>query len=177
MEEFVSRAKKGDRDAFLSLVEGRLSVLYKIAFSYFKNKDDASDAVQDSTLIAYKNIKRLKNNSSFNSWITTILVNRCKEILRKSRKLSFQEYSEDTLNQNHQYKDEYLYVDTGIDVLSYLQKLDDKYREVITLKYFGDHSIKEIAEILEIPSGTVKSRINYGLNKLKLFMEVKTDGM
>lgn len=84
MEKVVSKAKRGSPDAFMRLIEARLDVLYRIAFSYFRNRDDASDAVQDSIMIAYKSIKGLKDDSKFNSWITPILVNRCKDILRRN---------------------------------------------------------------------------------------------
>lgn len=177
MEEWIVRAGKGDSEAFLKLIEGRMNVLYKIAFSYLKNKEDASDAVQDAVLIAQKNIRKLKDCTKFNSWITTILVNRCREILRKARRIHYEEYNEEAVGSFTQNTDQYSEVERSLDVESFLRKLDEKYREVITLKYFGSLSIMEIADVLGIPQGTVKSRLNFGLTKLREFMEVKSDGM
>lgn len=85
MFERVFNLGKMEEAEFLELLEGRLKILYKIAYSYFKDENNASDAVQDAVVIAYKNIYKLKNKDKFNSWITTILVNRCREVLRRNK--------------------------------------------------------------------------------------------
>lgn len=177
MKDLVLKAKKGNREAFLKLLDARIGILYKIAYTYFKNKDEASDAVQDSILIAYKNIRNLKENGKFNSWITTILVNRCRDILRRSKKIQFEEYTDITFNSGHRMPDDYSRVDANIDILDSLREIDEKYRDVITLKYLGDYRISEISKILDIPEGTVKSRLNAGLKKLRGIMEVSSNGM
>jgi RNA polymerase sigma-70 factor, ECF subfamily len=181
MKDLVFRSKKGDKDAFLELLQGRTEVLYKIAYSYFKDKDSASDAVQDAVLIAYKNINKLEDGSKFNSWITTILVNRCREIIRKSKKLQVQEYNDAVIDlekvSTTQYKSQFSKVENRIDVINLLERLDEKYREVIRLKYLGAYTIEEIAEVLDIPQGTVKSRLNFGIKKLRSFMEVKDNAV
>jgi RNA polymerase sigma-70 factor (ECF subfamily) len=177
MEDLVLKAKKGNREAFLKLIQNRTGVLYKIAYSYFKNSDEAGDAVQDAILIAFKNIRNLKEDGKFNSWITSILVNRCRDILRRNNRFRFEEYTDETVGVQHPAAGEYLRVESSIDILNSLQKLDEKHREVITLKYLGDYSINEISSILNIPEGTVKSRLNTGLRSLRSMMEVKEDGM
>lgn len=177
MDELVQKAKKGDSSAFYLLVEGKLDMLYRIAYSYFKDKEAASDAVQDSLLAAYKSIKSLKEPSKFNSWLTSILVNRCRDILRRQKKANFEEYKDEVASHTIHRRDEYSAVDASIDISNSLKLLDQKYRDVILLKYIGECTISEISGILNIPEGTVKSRLNYGLNKLKGFMEVRDDGM
>lgn len=177
MERLVIKAKNGSHTAFIKLLESRLNSLYRIAYSYLKDGDSASDAVQDSVLIAYKSIKSLKDNSKFDSWITSILVNRCRDILRKNKKIKFEEYCDETISSPSRLSDQYSKVETNIDVLNALQELDEKHRDVITLKYLGDYSIAEISSALNIPEGTVKSRLNTGLKKLKSIMEVSDDGM
>lgn len=177
MERLVSKAKGGNKKAFLQLVDNRLDVLYKIAFSYFKNKDDASDAVQDSIVTAFEKIDSLKDNSKFNAWLTSILVNRCRDMLRKSSKIKFEELADERMLMSSSSYDTYSKVDTSIDILNSLSELDEKHRDVITLKYLGDYSINEISKALNIPEGTVKSRLNTGLKKLRAIMEVKNDGM
>ncbi|MCY6372093.1 RNA polymerase sigma factor [Clostridium ganghwense] len=155
---------------FEKLLIPQLNKLYKISFSYLKDKDKASDALQDTALIAYRKLDTLKDKSKFNSWITSILINRCKELLRRESKLIFEELCEEKKNILTNSKDIYSKIDTSIDILNSLEELDEKYRDVITLKYFGDYSIKEIATILKIPEGTVKSRINFGIKKLNNIM-------
>lgn len=177
MDDMVLKAKKGSRDAFLKLVESRTNVLYKIAYSYFKNGADASDAVQDAVLIAFKSIRNLKDDDKFNSWITSILVNRCRDILRRNKMYQFEEYSDEVPGINHTSSSDYSSIENSIDIFNSLQKLDEKHREVISLKYLGDYSISEISAILNIPEGTVKSRLNAGLRYLRNIMEVNRDGM
>lgn len=179
MFEWFSYGVKGEKDIFLSLLERRIDVLYRIAYSYFKDSNTAADIVQDSILIAYKNLHRLKDKEKFNSWITSILINKCREILRKNKKISFQQLDETVIDihsisiGNPEF--DYKRIDDRIDVLNLLQRLDEKYRDVIRLKYLGDYTIADIALILNIPVGTVKSRLNTGLKLLKSMMEVKNN--
>ncbi|SHI56129.1 RNA polymerase sigma-70 factor, ECF subfamily [Clostridium amylolyticum] len=153
------------KEEFTKLLNPILNKLYRIAYSFLKDKDKASDALQDSTLSAFKNFHALKDVQSFESWITSILVNRCREILRREKKIIFTEYSEG-LDKAFPV-DEYEVLESNMFIITLLDTLSDKYKEVIKLKYFGDLSIKEISIILNIPEGTVKSRLNYGLNSLR----------
>lgn len=177
MLSLLNKNKIISKKEFMELVDKRTDILFRIALTYVGNEELASDAVQDSILNAYKNLNSLKEKEKFNSWITTILVNRCREILRKDKKVSYFELKEEILNENgvtnDYYDNDYNKVDNKIDVLNILQNIDEKYRNVISLKYFGDYTIKEIATILDIPQGTVKSRLNFGIKKLKKLMEVK----
>jgi RNA polymerase sigma factor, sigma-70 family len=177
MRDVVSKIEHGNRETFLKLVENISGTLYKIAYSYFRNSDRASDAVQDAILIAYKSISSLKEDGKFNSWITSILVNRCRDMLRRDKKIIFEEYTDAAVDYAHRQLDEYAKVDMNLDILNCMDQLDKKYRDVITLKYIGCYSIAEISNILNIPEGTVKSRLNSGLKKLKTIMEVDFGGM
>jgi RNA polymerase sigma-70 factor, ECF subfamily len=183
MFNFISKLKRGNNEAFLKQLEGRLNVLYRIAYSYFKDSDKASDAVQDVILIAYKKFDNLREKEKFNSWITTILVNRCRDILRREKRIEYEELQDEVIDiSKYQFiqgrgKDEYSRVEEKLDMINLLQKLDYKYSEVIRLKYLGDYTIEEISKILDIPQGTVKSRLNFGIKKLKVLMEVKDNVM
>lgn len=179
MFSFNNKKSEAERERFQKLLETRLPVLYKIAYSYFKDKDSAYDAVQDTALIGYKNFAKIKDNGKFNSWITTILVNRCREVMRKNKKVIFEEYSENIMDfDNGRTVFNFSYaLEEKLDLLNMLDKLGDKYRDVISLKYFGDYTISEIAAILDIPEGTVKSRINFGIKKLKTLMEVNNNAV
>lgn len=176
---FKNRNSKEEKEHFQELIEPRLPVLYRIAYSYFKDKDSTSDAVQDAVLTAYKNFENLRDKDKFNSWLTTILVNRCRDILRKNKKVAFEEYNENVIDLTNarEVHSSSSKLEDKLDLLNVLHKLDDKYREVISLKYFGDYTIAEIAKVLDIPEGTVKSRLNFGIRKLKTLMEVKNDAM
>lgn len=174
---FNYRKSEAEKEHFEKLLEPRLPVLYKISYSYFIDKDSACDAVQDTVLIAYKNFAKLRDKDKFNPWITTILVNRCREVIRKNKKVIFEEYSENIIDfhRGRQTVNGSSKLEEKLDLLDILHKLDDKYKDVIRLKYFGNYTISEIAIILSIPEGTVKSRINFAIRKLKALMEVEND--
>jgi RNA polymerase sigma-70 factor (ECF subfamily) len=179
MFEFL-KLNKLEKNEFDLLIQQRMETLYRIAYSYFRDKDKACDAVQDTILIAYKSYSKLRDKGKFNSWIATILINRCREISRKNKRSNIQEYDEKILDINTfkaNIKSEYSKVEDKILVLQFLEALDKKYREVISLKYLGDYTIEEISVVLDIPQGTVKSRLNTGIKKLRTLMEVKDDVM
>lgn len=181
MFERILNFGKMEETEFLELLDGRLNVLYKIAYSYFKDESNASDALQDAVVIAYKNIYKIKNKDKFNAWITTILVNRCREILRRNKIIVFEQYDAKVidmsiLNEGKQLSD-YEKVENKIYLIDLLNNIDEKYRDVIRLKYFGDYSLEEVGIILDIPLGTVKSRLNFGIKKLKGFMEVNNNAL
>ena len=70
MNEFLIRkAKKGDKDAFCRLMDEQVQCMYKVAFSYLKNDEDAADAIQDTILSCYENLKSLKQNKYFKTWM------------------------------------------------------------------------------------------------------------
>lgn len=175
----TSRKKKDEE--FMKLLGDRTSILYRIAFSYFRDEGKASDAVQDSVLIAYKSLPSLKDNEKFNSWITAILINRCREIMRRDNKIKFQNYEETVIDISSFYEkredNSFSRLEDRMYVLSFIEKLDEKYSEVIRLKYLGDYTIADIALVLHVPEGTVKSRLNTGIKQLRSLMEVEKNAL
>lgn len=166
-EALVKKAKKGDKEALVQLIMTEKQDYYKLAYVYMRNPEDAMDAMEDMIVILYENISRLKNENSFYSWSKTILVNCCKNSLKKKNKVVLLELDE--LHEGYQdnlveQKDEQLRLD------KHLQELNIKQREVIKLRYFMDMDYQSIAELLRIPVGTVKSRISIGLKKLKVVL-------
>jgi RNA polymerase sigma-70 factor, ECF subfamily len=168
---------KWNKSEFERLLERRIQVLYKIAYSYFKDQQIASDALQDSVLLAFRSIDKLKDKEKFDAWITTILVNRCREILRKNKGVKYEELNDNIVILNNSFwktnECDYSKIDTKLDMLNLINKLDEKHREAIRLKYIGDYTLKEIAAVLDIPLGTVKSRLSTGIEKLRELMEVE----
>lgn len=162
----VNKAKQKDQDALLQLIMEQKQEYYKLAYIYMRNKDDALDAMEDMVLILYENIHKLKKAELFYSWSKTILVNCCRNNLRKMKKLvAIDEITEGSYEGEYHQKDERLLIE------EYLSGLDKKHQEVLRLRYFLDMDYQAIADILKIPLGTVKSRISIGLKKLKSSME------
>lgn len=134
--------------------------LYHIAIAIVNNDEDAGDAISETIIKAYANLKKLKNPDYFKTWITRILINECRKILKQRRKvISLEDYPEKR-------RDEVQNKEEIMDLQIAIQKLPKRQKDVILLYYYDDLSIEEIALILEIPKGTVKSRLSTARNFL-----------
>ncbi|MCL1872761.1 MAG: sigma-70 family RNA polymerase sigma factor [Clostridiales bacterium] len=159
--ELVELAKRGDKPAFDEVIRLCVPDLYRIAMSILKNKDDADDAVCETVVRAYESIHKLNDCNFFKTWIIRILVNQANTAYQKRSKVIF---LNDTTFEP-QYEDAY---DLGNDELAAaVASLSLKLRTVITLYYFQDMRIKEIASVLMIPQGTVKWRLAKAKSVLK----------
>lgn len=161
----VKKAIKGDRQAFLDLIEPQKDKLYKIAYTYVKNENDALDVIQETMFKAYTSVDRLKKPKYFDTWLVKILINVSITILNRNKNTT---YLEESTISSYNNLDEH---ENKLDLENELKKLDKKYREVIVLRYFKDFTIKEIAEILDIPLGTAKTNLYRGLESLRRAME------
>lgn len=164
VKKLVKRAKKGNKDAVVALIQAKKDDYYRLAFSYVKNEYDAMDTVTTMTIIVYEKINQLKKAEAFYSWSFTILVNVCKQLLREKLKLvPMEDVDDEILDGENQY--EAFHQLTEIDY--FLQKLTIEQRDVIILHYLHDFDVEMVADIVKVPVGTVKSRIFYGMRKLR----------
>ncbi|MPQ42676.1 sigma-70 family RNA polymerase sigma factor [Clostridium tarantellae] len=166
-QEFkIRKAIKGDDNAFLELINECKECLYRTAFAYVKDEHNALDIVQETVYKAYMSINKLKEPKYFNTWITRILINNAINFIKKEEKLICLEQKDlvNIIGINKVNNEE------QIDLLDMVDKLQDKYKEIIILKYFSDLTIKEISKILDMPIGTVKTYLNKGLVNLREFM-------
>jgi RNA polymerase sigma factor (sigma-70 family) len=158
----IKKAQKGDNEALLQLIMAQQADYYKLAYLYMKNKEDALDVLQDMIIILYGNISKLKKGGSFYSWSKTILVNCCKNKLRnKNKTTSLDQATEEAVD------GVYTGSEDRIVLEKHLSGLRDIHQEVIRLRYFLDMEYEAISELLKIPLGTVKSRLNNGMKQLK----------
>lgn len=165
-EEFVIAAQSGDKAAFYELISQCSKNLYKIAYSYLENEQDALEAVQETTCRAYVKLKRLKQPQYFKTWVIKILINYCIDELKRRKKLT-------ELNTDEFVEENTSNID-NMDLEKALNKLDSKYKQVIVLKYFKDMTTEDIASVLERPEGTIKTWLHRGLSILR--NHVKKDG-
>lgn len=144
---------------FENLVFECEDTLYRVSMSMLKNEHDAQDAVHNAILKAYENLRKLRHEEFFKTWLVRIAINECKRILRsKSR------YCDDNILREVSSRDNpYISVEVG----EALDSLPKKIRLVIIMYYVEDYSIKEIKQVLNIPEGTVKSRLSKGRELLK----------
>ena len=154
--------KNMDKQTFQSNVLAAEDMLYRVSKSICFYDSDCEDAVGQAILNAYEKLDSLREEKYFRTWLTRILINECYRINKqKLKEVTFAEYA----LTNEAREDNYSFVFTEI------MKLPPKIRIVIQLYYVEDYSVGEIASILHIPSGTVKSRLSLGRAKLRNLLE------
>lgn len=161
----ITQIKKGDQQAFEELIEEYKLPIYKTAKAILKDEDDVCDAIQDTCLSIYKNICNLKNEKYFKTWVIRITINKCNDIIAK-HKLN----SEKILKIQADKPETQFSFDNDIVMKTDLQMamnlLEEDLKLITTLYYYNDMSISDISVILDIPKGTVKSRISRAREKL-----------
>jgi RNA polymerase sigma-70 factor (ECF subfamily) len=165
IKNLVKNAKGGDKEALLQLIMEQKNDYYRLAYVYMNNKEDALDALEDMIVKVYEKIKSLKDEEAFYSWSKTILVNCCKLMLKKRRKIVLFNKPEEK-----PYTEKYEEKEQNHDLQKYMAKLNKDQQEAIKLKYYFDLDYMTISEMLKVPVGTVKSRISTGLHRLQEIM-------
>ena len=158
----VKSTAESNPDTFESLVQNSKYKMYKVAMAILKNDDDACDAIQEALLSAYKNFYSLREPQYFNTWITRILINKCYDIINQKKKIAFLN-KELELDGDASYYDRYKEESIVENVLN---QIDSDLKTVTLLYYYNEFQIDEIAEILNIPVGTVKSSLSRAREKI-----------
>ncbi len=169
VEEFLA----GSEDCFAVLVERHLSMTYKFTYRYLNNADDTNDVVQDVFIKAWKYMKRFDVNRNFKTWLLTIAKNTALDFIKKKKPLLFSKIEEGNNDldaflapylESGDLPDEVLEKKNTKERLDgVLQELAPAYRTVLTLRYAEHLKFREIAEILQEPIDTVKSKHRRGL--------------
>ncbi|MBS4189970.1 sigma-70 family RNA polymerase sigma factor [Bacillus sp. FJAT-49705] len=161
----VTKAKKGNDEAFEQLISSVRHKLYRTAYSYVKNEQDALDIYQETIYKAFTTLKTLKKPEAFQGWITKILIYKAIDFIRKESK-HFPTDKEELFAQ--------LMTEENIDTITYsldlaeaFNHLSPTYKAIILLRYYHDLSIREIADIMNYPEGTVKSHLNRAKKELR----------
>ncbi len=169
----VERVKSGDEGAFEELYQEYYKLAYYFAYKLCRNEADAKDAVQDTFIEIHRSISTLKENSYFKAWMYKIVHSKCKKIFRKNKYVTTDFEEEPIIGSMAEDRREFIpeqFVHFTSDqeaLQACLNQLPQSQRAIIILFYLEQMSIKEIADIMEIPTGTVKSRLSYGRNHLK----------
>lgn len=163
----VKRAIHGDADAFEELLFKEEKMLYYKALSYVGNKEDALDAIQETTYNAFLSVGQLRNPEYFSTWLFRILIRECYRLLKKRDQMIPYEESELLKKLDHKQDEE---IDS-FHVSEALARLNSSYQTPIILFYYHDLSIEDISEVLEKPVGTVKTNLRRARKKLKSELE------
>ena len=165
-ENIVKLAKKGDKDAFMTLIDKNITAYYRVAKGILSSEEDIKDAIQNTIIIIYNKLYTLKNIELFKTWSIRILINQCNKIYNINKKL----IKTDKIENSSTYS---IDLDSKIDLYNAISTLANELRIPTILFYFDDLSYKEISDILSIPEGTVKSRVFRAKEKLyKILKEV-----
>lgn len=180
-EKLILRFQEGDINAYNELVKRYKDRLLNFVFRYFNNREQAEDVVQDTLIKLYTHASYYKDIAKFSTWIFTIAKNNALTELRKNkRKQTDSLWTEDgkviDINSKEQSLDVKVQNEIAIDQLNkFLDEIPENFRMAVVLRDFQELSYDEISKILEIPIGTIKSRINRGriqlAEKMKHFKE------
>lgn len=142
--------------------------IYRLAYSYVRNTEDALDIVQESIYKGISSLESLKDINVLKTWFYRIVVNTSLDFIRKRKK-------EILIDEEYLFENEL--IDGGnfpnVDLERALEKLPYQYRTIIILRYFEDLKINEIAEVLNININTIKTRLYKGLELLKVEMDAE----
>ncbi|HSE15871.1 MAG TPA: RNA polymerase sigma factor [Pyrinomonadaceae bacterium] len=159
--EAIKRCQQGDREAFRHLVEHYQKRAVAHAMAILFNRDDAEDAVQEAFIDAFKAITSFDTSRTFYQWFYVLLRNRCYKLTAKRRP---SESLDEALLLAPQPG---IADDTRLALEKALRSLTPEEREIVSLKYFSGLSYDEIAAHLQIPRGTVMSRLFYARQRLR----------
>lgn len=146
-------------EIFISTYNRYIDMVYRLCFSFLKNKEDTEDAVQSVFIKFLKSNKKFENECHEKAWFIVTASNLCKDMLRQSwrRNISIETYdfisdTEDTANN---------------DVYMAIMNLPDKYKTVVYLYYYEGYKTQEIAEMLHKPSSTIRNHLTEARRYLK----------
>lgn len=174
----IKLVKKGDQAAFEDVVSFYQNKVFAICFRMIGNKHEAEDLAQEAFIRAYINIQSYDENRKFSTWLYRIATNLAIDRMRKKKPDYYLDAEikggTEGMNLYSQIPDNGVLPEdevTSLETQSYIQKeimqLPAKYRSIIALRFIDELSLKEISEILEIPVGTVKTRIHRGREALR----------
>jgi RNA polymerase sigma-70 factor (ECF subfamily) len=158
-EELVRRFRAGREEAFVALVERHERRVYNLAFRMLGKAEDARDATQDAFLSCFRKLSSFRGDAAFSTWLHRIAVNACYDSLRKRARTPVvsAEAPEPAPSPDHADR-----AAAAADVQQALLAVPDEFRVVLVMHDAQDLPLEEIAGILQIPLGTVKSRLHRG---------------
>jgi RNA polymerase sigma-70 factor (ECF subfamily) len=161
--ELIQHAQQGDPRAFELLVDRYAKTLFALAYSLLGNAADAEDALQETLIGAYRHVGKFEGRSSVKTWLTKILVRQVARVHRSRKNRRPVSIGEMEIER----PDRAGIADGKMDVKQMLSVLSEEHREVMVLREIEGLSYEEMAEVLDVPRGTVESRLHRARQFLK----------
>jgi RNA polymerase sigma-70 factor (ECF subfamily) len=168
MEAVAVRSRTADLAA---LLDAHLGPAYRLARAILLDEGDAEDVVQEACLIAWKKQAALRDPDRVEAWFDRIVVNLCRDRLRRLqrvREIAPADWPGVAANGHVEVPSE-----SDLDIDAALDSLDFDHRVVVLMRYWQDRTIDDIASRLEVPAGTVKSRLHYALRAMRSHLEAR----
>ena len=170
--ELIRRSLNGEIEAWGEIVRRYKEAVFGVAMGILGNAADAEDASHDAFIRAYDNLRRYDLSRRFSTWLFAITVNLCKNKLRRERFFApLRHASRIAANSNP--AEEVAKEELWLKVREALNDLSLKYRTPLVLRFYSDMDYKDIAQALDLPEGTVKTRLHRGKLELKRILERK----
>jgi len=169
----IQKSKEGEREAFMEVIRLYQKRVFLLAFSFFRNREDAMDIVQETFMRLYQKIDTFQKGKNFQNWLLQIAKNLCIDYYRKSYSKRREHESEKSLEELNLSQDPDHDSKSGDleDILSRsVEKLAEKQKMIFLMKHYNGLKYDEIAQILKISLGTVKSLHFKAIQNLKGLM-------
>ena len=159
--KLVKKAIKGNKKAFEELLILHSDQLYRTAYLYVRNREDALDVIQETAYKGLRAIGQLRDEKYFLTWLTKIMIHCAYDAIKKKKK----EISVDKMIERTPAKEDIREV--ALDLVDAIDRLNDHYRNAVILFYYQDLPISEVAKLMNIPENTVKTYLYRGKSELK----------
>ncbi len=164
--EKITKAIHGDDEALVDYLKSISSLLLKMSMGLLGDNDQAKDCISETIAQVYKHRKKVKQPEFFQTWIIRILINECKDELKRTQRYIALPENFDIIEP---VQEDYSFVkDT-------MEKLPFELKQIIVLKFYNQLTFKEISLILTVPESTVKSRYALALKKMRVELEALND--
>lgn len=176
-EELKKLVKNNDNTSRRILFEAYYKKTYAVAYNILRSHENAEDITQDAFIKAFQNIHQLQDGAKFGAWLAVIASNLARNYLKRDKKIYYTDEEvvvEDgsAVNSTEESALRNLEVDR---VRKAIRDLPSEYYQVIVLQYYYELKVEEIADMLKLRTGTVKSRLHRARNRLVKDLELKDE--
>jgi RNA polymerase sigma factor (sigma-70 family) len=172
-DNLIRRAQAGDQAAFRDLVEGYSSLVGRTARVLLADRVTAEDAAQEAWLDVWRNLARFEVGRPFRPWLVTVVANRCRMTARRRSlpNITLDDDSASQIAESARLTSNGLQGEFDLDLAQALTTLSQEQQRIVVLRFYAELELSEIATVLEVPLGTVKSRLHRALAALRLALD------